>query len=96
MPWSLAAFLVAGVCVPHALGAVACGAEGAVEAGPNGTFIYTVTVTWDFNGAALPEEINLVLPTLVDCEFYQPGNALQDKYVCRSRVSRRRSPDATT
>jgi len=76
-----AAFLVAGVCVPNASGAIACGAEGAVEAGPNGTFIYTVTVTWDFNQAALPEEINLVLPTLVGCEFYQPGNALQGKYV---------------
>lgn len=75
------ALLIAGVCVPQAFGATACGAVGEVEPGPNGTFVYSVTVTWDFNGAALPEEINLVLPTLVDCEFYQPGNPLQTKYV---------------
>ncbi len=77
----LAAFLIGGVCVPQALGAIACGAVGEVTEGVNGTFVYTVTVTWDFNGAALPEEINLILPTLVDCEFYTPGNPLQTKYV---------------
>jgi len=77
----VSAFLVAGVCVPQALGAVACGAVGGVTEGPDGAFIYTVTITWDFNGAALPEEINLLLPTLEDCEFYTPGNPLETKYV---------------
>jgi hypothetical protein len=77
----VAAVLVSSVSATNAVAAVACGAVGHVQEGPNGSFIYTIEVLWDFEGAALPEEINLVLPTLLDCEFYQPGNALQSHYV---------------
>jgi len=77
---ALAAMIV-GLGASGAQGAVACGAVGDVTEGQNGAYIYTVTVTWDFGGEALPDEINLVLPTLFDCEFYTPGNALEENYV---------------
>jgi len=76
-----ASLLFGALMAPVAHGVVACGATGEVTEGPNGTFLYTVSITWDFAGFALPEEINLVLPTLDECEFYNPGNPIQALYV---------------
>jgi len=75
------ASLFLGAALTPAYAVVACGATGEVTQGTNGKFVYTVSVTWDFEGGAIPEEINLLLPTLDDCPFYDPGNPVQAYYV---------------
>jgi hypothetical protein len=75
------ALLLGAIVAPPAWSVVACGATGEAQATGDGTFTYRVTVTWGFEGQAVPERIDLALTELVDCEFYNPEDPIQALYV---------------
>lgn len=77
---AVAVLLIAGLA-GQAAAAVACGAVGEVVENHGGTWTYTITVTWDFNEAAVPERFILVLDELDDCMFFDPENPIQENYI---------------
>jgi hypothetical protein len=72
--------LGAGLTVP-ALAAVSCGAVGEVYETNEGTYTYTMMLTWDFGGAATPDRIGLSIEHLMGCDFYDPQNPVQQDYI---------------
>jgi len=79
------AVLLGAVLVAPTLAATACSATGTVEPLGNDRWTYYVTVTWDFNEAAVPERFNLSLEHLDDCFHYDPENPLQQDYIITRR-----------
>ena len=77
-------FLSAVLVVP-ALGAVACSATGEVEQLGSDTWTYYVTVTWNFNEAAIPERFDLSLEHLEGCFHYESDSPNQQDYVVTRR-----------
>ncbi len=76
------AILLSAVFALPALAAVGCDATGEVSiAQGEDQYIYTITVNWDFMGAASPERVMLNLDHLVDCPFYDPDDPIQQNYI---------------
>jgi hypothetical protein len=74
--------ILLGACLAgSASAAVVCSAVGDVEGTGDGTFTYCITVTWGLNGAAVPERIDLLVDNLTQCEFYNPGDPIQARYI---------------
>ncbi len=78
---ALATTLLSAVLAVPALGAVACSATGEVEQFGSDLWTYYVTVTWDFEEAAIPERFNLSLEHLEGCSHYDPENPNQQDYI---------------
>lgn len=73
--------LAATLCGGVAYGVVACGATGSFVDNHDGTFTYIVDITWDFGTAAVPEEVNIVLEHLDDCQYFTTENPLHVNYI---------------
>lgn len=72
--------LGAGLAVP-ALAAIGCGAVGEAHENNDGTYTYTVLLTWEFGEAARPDRINLSIEHLMGCGFYDPQDPVQQDYI---------------
>ena len=64
-----------------ALATVACEAVGVAYPIGGGQYEYNVTITWGFDGAALPERFDIVIAHLEDCGFFQPEDAGKVQYL---------------
>ena len=76
-----AAVLIGVAMTAPVLGAVACDAVGEAFPIGGGQFEYRVTITWGFEGAALPDRFDIVIAQLEDCGFYDPEGRLGAAYV---------------
>ena len=76
-----AAVLIGVAMTAPVLGAVACDAVGEAFPIGGGQFEYRVTITWGFEGAALPDRFDIVIAHLEDCGFYDPEGRLGAAYV---------------
>jgi hypothetical protein len=77
-----AAAVLLGACLAgSASAAVVCSAVGYAQPNGDGTFTYCITVTWGFNGYAVPERIDILLDNLAQCQFYNPTNPIQAEYI---------------
>lgn len=72
--------LGAGLVAP-ALAAIGCGAVGDAYENSDGTYTYTIVLSWDFGQAARPDRINLSIEHLMGCGFYDPENPEQQDYI---------------
>ncbi len=75
------AVLLGAILAGPAAAVVVCGATGEAVSNGDGTFTYCITLEWDFGEFAVPERIDVLLPELEDCEFYDPGNPGQADYL---------------
>lgn len=76
------AILLSAVFALPAMASIACGATGQVAIEPGEDYyVYTITASWDFNGAASPEAVLLNLDHLIDCPFYDPDDPIQQQYI---------------
>ncbi len=75
------AVLLGAAFVPPAGAAITCNAVGQAQDIGGGRFEYCITVTWGFMGFAIPDRVDLALPSLDDCGFYNPDNPFQASYI---------------
>ncbi len=75
------AVLLGAALLSPAGAAVTCSAVGQVQDIGGGQFEFCITVTWGFMGFAVPDRIDIALPNLDGCDFYNPGNPFQSSYV---------------
>lgn len=76
-----------------ALAAVACSAVGEAVPFDENNWRYYVTITWDFNDAALPDRFSVSLAHLDDCTYYDPEDPEQQNYVLLRRGHSTAAPE---
>jgi hypothetical protein len=77
----MAALLLGAALLSPVGAAVTCNAVGEAHDIGGGRFEYCVTVTWGFLGFAVPDRVDVALPSIDDCPFYNPENPFQATYV---------------
>ena len=78
---AIAALLLCLALTGSAIAAVACSAVGEVVVFNEDFWRYYITVTWDFNDAAIPDRFSVSLAHLDDCPYYNPDLPEHQSYV---------------